>query len=121
MRLPYGIHQKSVKNPLHRLQDASRTLPRPPGTRQDTPRTRQDTPRTPPGRAQDAPKTAPEASKTPQKSGTHLNFRVLNMKSRLDLLRTPILGDFCSIFDGFFDRFFVFCLKVFWLAYYIDY
>ena len=121
MRLPYGMHQKSVKNPLHRLQDASRTLPRRPRDAprrpQDAPRHPQDAPRTRPGRSQDGPR----GLKTPQKSGTHLNFRVLNMKSRLDLLRTPILGDFCSIFDGFFDRFFVFCLKVFWLAYYIDY
>ena len=43
------------------------------------------------------------------------------MKSRLDFLRTPILSDVWSIFDGFLIDFWCVFFEVFGLEYYIDY
>ena len=74
MHVPYGMHQKIVKNALNRPQDASKTPPRRP---QDAPR-RILVPFLEPTWSHLGPlcrsKTAPEAAKTPQKRGTHLYF-----------------------------------------------
>ena len=91
-----------------------------PGTHREAPggpkrrrKALQETPGMPPRRGQDASQEAPgrarDAPKRLQEAPGHHQDASIGSKSRPDLLRSSILGDFWSIFDGFliiFDGFF---------------
>ena len=115
------ICQKCIKSATWCLQDAPKTPPGRPKTDFASVFGAHLEPSWPPFSVQDGPRGLQDAPRCPLERGTHPYFWAPNMKSRLDHLRTPILGDFWLIFDGFLIDFWWFFFLVFWLEYYIDY